>query len=362
MRPLPGRALPAAGGMSAQPAPVSAIRPGDALVELLREPGVTDVLVNAPDQVWVDRGQGLERAGLHLGDERAVRSLAQRWVAAAGRRLDDARPFADAVLADGVRLHAVLAPVAVGGTALSLRVPRRVRFRLDDLVAVGTVPAGAAPWLQALMQARLSLLVTGGAGTGKSTVLTTLLGLADPAERLVIVEDTRELEPDHPHVVRLEARPPNVEGAGEITLRELVRQGLRMRPDRLVVGEVRGAEVVDLLAALNTGHDGGAGTVHANAVADLAARLEALASAGGVDRAALHSRLAAAVHVVVHVMRGRDGQRQVAEVAVVGRGARELVEVQTALDLRSGSCQPGPGLPALARALAARGVEVPPCS
>ncbi|MGQ0632337.1 MAG: TadA family conjugal transfer-associated ATPase [Sporichthyaceae bacterium] len=340
----------------------AAVRPGEALVELLREPGVTDVLVNAPDQVWVDRGQGLERVGLRFGDERAVRLLAQRWVAAAGRRLDDARPFADAVLPDGVRVHAVLAPVAVGGTALSLRVPRRTRFSLEELVAVGAVPEAAAPWLRAIVAARLSMLVTGGAGTGKSTVLTTLLGLADPRERLVLVEDTRELDPDHPHVVRLEARPANVEGAGEITVRDLVRQGLRMRPDRLVVGEVRGAEVVDLLAALNTGHDGGAGTVHANAIADLTARLEALASVAGVDRAGLHSRLAAAVQVVVHLSRTRGGRRHVAEIGVVRRGPEDLVEVLTALDLRDGTCAAGPGLAVLTSAVAARGAQVPQCS
>lgn len=302
---------------------------------LLLEPGVTDVLVNAPDEVWVDRGEGLERTAVRFRDDAAVRRLAQRLASAAGRRLDDAAPYVDVRMADGTRLHAVLPPVSPRATCLSLRVSRRRAFTLDELVAAGSLPPAGAEWLRAIVAARLAVLVSGGTGTGKTTLLSTLLGEVAPAERVVLVEDSGELRPQHPHVVRLEARPPNLEGAGEVTLRDLVRQALRMRPDRLVVGEVRGAEVVDLLAALNTGHDGGFGTVHANAASDVPARLEALAVAAGLDRAALHSQLAAAVQAVVHLVRDRQGQRRVAGVGVLHRDPAGLVSAVPAVSFTS---------------------------
>jgi len=292
---------------------------------LLSEPGITDILVNGPNEVYVDRGSGLERITLRTGDESAVRRLATRLAAAAGRRLDDATPYVDVRLPDGTRFHAVLSPVAAPGTCLSLRVPSRKVFGLEDLVAAGSLPAAGVPVLRDLLDARLAFLISGGTGTGKTTLLNSLLSLVDGSERMVVVEDASELRPDHPHVVRLEARPPNVEGTGEITLRELVRQALRMRPDRLVVGEVRGAEVVDLLSALNTGHEGGCGTVHANSASDVPARLEALGSLAGLGRDALHSQLSSALHAVIHLVRGPDGVRRVAEIRVVGRAVDGLV-------------------------------------
>jgi pilus assembly protein CpaF len=296
------------------------------LQPLLAEPEVTDVLVNGPDAVWVDRGRGLERAAVRFPDADAVRRLAQRLAAAAGRRLDDARPWADARLPDGTRLHAVMPPVAVGSPCLSLRVVRQRAFGLAELAAAGTVPPGGERLLRAVLDARLSFLITGGTGSGKSTLLATLLGLVPPQERIVLVEDSAELRPAHPHVVRLETRPANQEGAGRIELRELVRQALRMRPDRLVVGEVRGHEVTELLGALNTGHEGGCGTLHANAAADVPARLEALGSAAGLERAALHSQLAAALSVVLHLVRDRgSGQRRIAEIHVLERDHTGLV-------------------------------------
>ncbi|WP_138900609.1 TadA family conjugal transfer-associated ATPase [Streptomyces albidochromogenes] len=301
------------------------------LEPLLADPSVTDVLVSAPDRVWVDRGGGLELTPVSFADAAAVRRLAQRLAAAAGRRLDDARPWVDARLPDGTRMHAVLPPVAVGCTCLSLRVVRPKAFSPAELVAAGTVPPGGEAVLRALVEARLSYLVSGGTGTGKTTLLSTLLGLVGERERIVLAEDSAELRPDHPHVVRLESRPPNQEGAGQVTLRDLVRQALRMRPDRLVVGEVRGAEVTELLAALNTGHEGGCGTVHANAAADVPARLEALGAAAGLDRAALHSQLAAALGVVVHLARGPGGSRRVAEVHVLERDPAGLVVTVPAL-------------------------------
>lgn len=323
------------------------------LEPLLREPEVSDVLVNGPDQVWVDRGAGLEPAAIFFRDEAAVRRLAQRLAASAGRRLDVARPTVDARLADGTRLHAVLPPVSPAGTLISLRVIRRRTFTLDDLVERNTVTTALAMTLRALVRTRASLLVTGGTGTGKTTLLSTLLSQVAATERIVLVEDSGELRPDHPHVVRLEARQPNVEGQGEVDLRSLVRQALRMRPDRLVVGEVRGGEVVELLAALNTGHEGGCGTVHANTADAAPARVEALALAAGLGRAAVHSQLAAGLDAVVHLVRRRSGTRQVAEIGVLGREADGLVSVLTAVAVdATGTETPGPGAQRLDRLLA----------
>ena len=307
------------------------------LEALLADPEVTDVLVNGPGEVWLDRGAGLERTSVRFPDDAAVRRLAVRLAAPSGRRLDDAQPWVDARLAGGVRLHAVLAPVAPGGTCLSLRIPRRRVFQLAELVEAGAVPAEGARLLASLVTSRVAFLVTGGTGTGKTTLLSALLSLAPPGDRLLLVEDAGELAPDHPHVVRLEARPPNVEGAGEVTLRDLVRLSLRMRPDRVVVGEVRGAEVVDLLAALNTGHEGGCGTLHANSAADVPARLEALAAAAGLTREALHSQVASGLRVVVHLVRPPDGLRRVAEICVLARGDTGLVQAGTAWSWTGGS-------------------------
>lgn len=287
---------------------------------LLRDPATSDVLVTAPDAVWVDRGAGLERTTVRFPDDDAVRRLAQRLAGAAGRRLDDASPYVDARLpGSGVRLHAVLAPIAADGTCLSLRVLRPATHDLDALHRSGTVDAVGLALLRAVVAARLAFLVVGGTGSGKTTLLSALLGEVAASERIVCVEDAEELRPQHPHVVRMVARPSNVEGAGQVLLRDLVRQALRMRPDRLVVGEVRGAEVCELLAALNTGHDGGAGTVHANSPREVPARLEALAALGGLSSAALRSQLAAAIQVVVHMRRGRDGHRVLEAVGVLRR-------------------------------------------
>ena len=322
------------------------------LEPLLRLPGVTDVLVNGPGQVYVDRGAGLEATGVRFADDESVRRLAQRLAASAGRRLDDAAPFADLRLPDGSRCHAVLAPVSRPGTVISLRVPPTRAFTVEELVEARTLTPRGAELLRALVASRVAFLVTGGTGSGKTTLLAALLSLVDPAERIVLVEDASELRPGHPHVVALEGRPANVEGAGAIELRALVRQALRMRPDRLVVGEVRGPEVVDLLAALNTGHDGGCGTVHANSAADLPARLEALALAAGLDRAATHSQLASGVAAVVHLARGRDRVRRLAEIAVPRRGADGLVTMVPAVSLTAdGQLREGGGSPELARVL-----------
>jgi pilus assembly protein CpaF len=325
------------------------------LAPLLADPAVTDVLVNDL-QVWADRGAGLERSSIRFTDSAEVRRLAQRLVAACGRRLDDGQPYADARLPDGTRLHAVLPPVATNGPHLSLRTFRQRPFSLDDLVRHGTIPADAAAVLVAVVAARLAYLVTGGTGSGKTTLLATLLGLVPPTERIVLVEDAAELRPVHPHVVALQARTANVEGAGAIGLNDLVRQALRMRPDRLVVGECRGAEIVDLLGALNTGHEGGAGTLHANAPADVPARLEALGLLGGLPRAALHAQVVAALQVVLQVRRTTEGRLLESIGVLVPSGEDRLATVVPAWQRDRG---PGPGAPVLARLLTDRGETVP---
>ncbi len=324
------------------------------LEPLLCGPGTTDVLVTAPDAVWVDDGNGLRRSSVQFADEAAVRRLAQRLAVKAGRRLDEAQPWVDGHLSnlglphtDGtltVRLHAVLPPIAAAGTCLSLRILRPATQDLDALAGTGSITAEAARLLRDILDARLAFVVSGGTGSGKTTLLAALLGAVAADERIVCVEDAAELAPRHPHLVNLVARCANVEGVGEVTVRQLVKQALRMRPDRIVVGEVRGGEVVDLLAALNTGHDGGAGTVHANNPAEVPARFEALAALGGLDRSALHSQLGAAIQVVLHMRRDCDGRRYLSDVGVLQRGDGDRVGVLPCWNRQHGF---GPGADSL---------------
>lgn len=317
-----------------------------ALEPLLRREGVTDVLVNGPDQVFLDRGNGLERADITFADDAEVRRLAARMAASAGRRFDEGAPYVDSRLPDGTRVHAILSSVADPGTCLSLRVPARRRLTLEDWVAFGSIPAQGAALLREIIAARLAFLVCGGTGTGKTTLLASMLGEIPATERLLVVEDSRELDPRHPHCVRLEARAANAEGAGAVTLTDLVRQALRMRPDRIAVGEVRGAELTDLLTALNTGHEGGCGTIHANSAADVPARLTALAALGGLGPQALVAQAAAALDVVVPLAR-RAGRREVTGIHVLRRlerGDRVDLEVVPAVEFLDGVCRPAEGL------------------
>lgn len=311
----------------------------------VRDAEVTDVLVNGDGAVWVDRGRGLERATVRLGDEGAARRLAVRLAGQAGRRLDESQPWVDGLLPQGIRLHAVLPPLVDGGAHVSLRIPRTSTARLADLGVTGMFDADTRQVLSGLVQKRRSFLVTGGTGSGKTTLLGAMLAEVPPSERIVLVEDVRELAVPHPHVVRLQGRGANVEGRGEVTLVDLVRQALRMRPDRLVVGEVRGPEVRELLAALNTGHEGGCGTVHANSPRDVTARFEALGALAGLSRQAVHAQLGSAVSAVVHVERQATG-RVVSCVSVVQPGEDGPVCV-LGLDTLSG--ERGPAWPALVR-------------
>jgi pilus assembly protein CpaF len=287
-------------------------------------PGVTDVLVNGPGEVWIDRGLGLERWDAASDvTEAQIREAAVRLASLAGRRLDDASPITDARLPDGSRLHAVLPPVAERGTAISLRAVRSRAFMLDDLVHAGMISPADVEDLADLVRTRKSVLITGATGSGKTTLLASLLSLVDASERILVIEEAGELAPDHPHVVRLVERRSNVDGAGAVGLDRLVREALRMRPDRIVLGECRGAEVREVLLALNTGHRGGFATLHANGPDDVPARLLGLAALAGMDAEAAVMHAAAAFDVVLHVERV-DGGRRLVGWGVLSREGNEL--------------------------------------
>jgi pilus assembly protein CpaF len=286
------------------------------LQAFVRDPLVTDVFVNPGGAVWVDRGAGAEAVDVVIPAAEA-RDLATRLIAAGERHVDESTPAVDVRLGDGVRVHAVLPPVSPGGAVLSIRLPRRRPLSLDELEAAGffAACAGGVDGMRSLVARRVNLLVTGAGGSGKTTLLGALLSAAPASERIVVVEDVAELRIEHPHVVALEARQANLDGAGAIGLDRLVRESLRMRPDRLVVGECRGPELRDLLSALNTGHDGGAGTLHANSLADVPARLEALGALAGMSMDAVARQAVSAIGAVLHVERVGGVRR----LAAVGR-------------------------------------------
>ncbi|WP_442784669.1 TadA family conjugal transfer-associated ATPase [Arthrobacter sp. PL16] len=316
-----GRLLGSAGVLSALDHVRAELKGLGPLEYLLADDAVTDILVNGPDDVWVDGASGLRRVGRAFATDDEVRALAVRLVAAGGRRLDDGCPAVD-VQIEGLRVHAVLPPISTTGTLLCIRIRRPRVFSLQELTAGGTGGPMMAQALTLMMRCRLNFLISGATGTGKTTLLSTLLGLAAPHERVVLVEDAAELNPEHPHTVGLQARHGNLEGAGVLDLTELVRQALRMRPDRLVVGECRGAEVRELLAAMNTGHDGGGATIHANSAEAVPARLSALAALAGLTSEALALQAASALDVVVHVARGSQGRH------VQSIGLLRLVQTQ----------------------------------
>jgi pilus assembly protein CpaF len=278
----------------------------------LDDPDVTDLFVNGAAGLFVDRGAGVVAAREWRATEQEARDLAVALIGAGGRHIDDASPCVDVRLEGGIRVHAVLPPIAPEGTVLSIRVPRLDVATLDDLERTGMFGDGVRRRLGEAIAGRVNLLVSGAAGAGKTTLLAALLAEAPAHERIVTIEDVAELRIAHPHHVRLEARQPNIEGSGGIGLARLVREALRMRPDRLVVGECRGDEVRELLSALNTGHDGGAGTVHANSLHDVPARLEALGALAGLDDRALARQAASAIGLVLHVERSATGARRIA--------------------------------------------------
>ena len=301
------------------------------LEPLLSDPTVDEVLVNGAASVYVERRGRLERTGVAFGTEAELLHAIERILAPLGRRVDEASPLCDARLADGSRVNVVIPPLSLSGPCLTVRRFRRSGFSLRELVACATLPAAVAELLALCVAARASVLVSGGTGSGKTTTLNALSGAIPGEERIVTIEDAAELRLRQRHVVRLEARPANLEGRGEVTIRQLVRNALRMRPDRIVVGEVRGAEALDMLQALNTGHDGSLTTVHANSPADALRRVETLALMAGVGlpHEAVRDQVASALDLVVHQARMPDGARMVESVTEVvrvagGAGVREL--------------------------------------
>src|SRR3954452_5335739 len=305
------------------------------LEPLLSDARVDEVMVNGPGEVWVERGGRIEPTSVRFASEGELMHSIERILAPLGRRVDEASPLCDARLPDGSRVNVVIPPLALGGACLTIRRFRRHGFSLEDLVAGETLAEPLAAFLGACVRARATVLVSGGTGSGKTTTLNALSGAIPDGERIVTIEDAAELRLRQRHVVRLEARPANVEGRGEVTIRTLVANALRMRPDRIVVGEVRGPEALDMLQALNTGHEGSLTTVHANSPADALRRVETLALMAGVGlpHGAISEQVATAIDVVVHQARAADGARRVESVAEVvrvagGTGTRELYRLR----------------------------------
>jgi pilus assembly protein CpaF len=303
------------------------------LEDLLADPAVEEVMVNGPGAVYVERGGRIEPTPVRFADEEELRNTIERILAPLGRRVDELSPMVDARLADGSRVNVVVPPLAIDGPALSIRRFGVRRPGPDELVAGGAMTVAQRRLLEAAVAERRSVLVSGGTGSGKTTLLNALSGFIGAGERVVTIEDAAELRLRQPHVVRLESRPAGVEGKGEVTIRDLLRNALRMRPDRIVIGEVRGPEALDLLTALNTGHDGALSTLHANSAADALSRLETLALMAGVGlpHAAIAEQVQRGIDLVVHLERRGDGSRGVAEIAEVVRAAgatavRSLVE------------------------------------
>jgi len=293
------------------------------LEELLADPTVEEVMVNGPNDVYVERGGRIEPAGVCFPDEEELRNAIERILAPLGRRVDELSPMVDARLADGSRVNVVIPPLAIDGPALSIRRFGASRPNPSELVDLGTLTATQRDLLEEAVAGRRSVLVSGGTGSGKTTLLNALSSFIAPGERVVTIEDAAELRLQQPHVVRMESRPASVEGRGEVTVRDLLRNALRMRPDRIVIGEVRGPEALDLLTALNTGHDGALSTVHANSPSDALSRLETLAlMAGlGLPHGAIAEQVQRGVDLVVHLERRSDGSRRVTEIAEVVRAA-----------------------------------------
>ena len=289
------------------------------LEPFVRDPEITEIMVNGPLAVYIERGGKIHKTEAEFKSEDDLRRTIDKIVARVGRRVDDASPYVDARLADGSRVNAIIPPLAVKGSALTVRKFAADPFTAKDLVDFGTLTAQLVSFLDACVRGRLNILVSGGTGAGKTTMLNVLSAFLPEDERIITIEDSAELRLQQPHVVSLEFRPPNIEGEGEVTIRDLVRNALRMRPDRIVVGEVRGGETLDMLQAMNTGHDGSISTIHANSPRDVLSRLETLGLMAGMDLTvrALREQVAAAIDVVVHVARLQDGVRRVTSVTEV---------------------------------------------
>ena len=341
------------------------------LEQLLADPTVSDILVNGAHQVFVERRGKLELTEVHFHDDQHLLNIIDRIVSAVGRRVDESSPMVDARLADGSRVNAIIPPLALNGPILSIRRFGVDLLSVDDLLNFGTLTAGLAEVMQALVAGRMNILVSGGTGAGKTTLLNIMSGFIPRAERIVTIEDSAELQLQQPHVVRLETRPPNIEGRGEVNQRDLVRNSLRMRPDRIVIGEVRGAEALDMLQAMNTGHDGSLTTVHANTPRDAFARIETMVSMTGLQFPikALRAQMASAINVVVQIERGEDGKRRVVSLQEVNGMEGDIITMseifvfrRTGLDETGGvmgALVPTGVVPGFHKRLAVRGITLP---
>lgn len=285
------------------------------LEELLLLPNLTDILVNRFDDVWVDRGNGLEKTDVQFSSELAAQEFAKRIATRGHRRLDEAQPFVDIQTESGLRFHAILPPISLAGVSMSIRTPSHNLLTLEDMLAAGNLNEDTYRVVTEIIDSRKSFIISGGTGSGKTTLLAAMLTRVNPTQRIVVIEDSAELSITHPHVVSVQSRLANGEGAGGVSMTDLVRQVLRMRPDRIVVGEVRGSEVSALLLALNTGHKGSATTIHADAAASVPTRIEALGLLAGLPREAIHAQMYSAFDVVIQMKDARDGKRGIAEVA-----------------------------------------------
>ncbi len=302
---------------------------GQTLMPLLTDPHITDVVINGVTGVWVDRGAGMEK--IEVSDEQlktdvGVRALATRLAAICGQRLDDASPIVDGTFPSGVRLNAVLPPLSAQGTLISLRTHKRTAFTLQQLSQAGSIDVQLLPLIKALVNRHANVIISGATGAGKTTFLNAVLSEVASAERILIIEEAAELRPTHPHVVHLQVRNANVQGVGQISMSDLVRSALRMRPDRIVLGECRGVEVRDVLGALNTGHDGGWATIHANSATDVPARLVALGALAGMNEATVSAQAASALDAVIHISR-QNGKRFISQIAVLERHGEHLFSV-----------------------------------
>ncbi len=334
------------------------------LEPLLADESVSEIMVNGPYSVYVERGGRLTRADAAFDDEAHLRRIIERIVSPLGRRVDDSSPLADARLPDGSRVNIILPPLAVAGPTVTIRKFARRPLRTADLVRLSTLTVLAEDFLRACVAGRLNVLVSGGTGSGKTTTLNALSASIGADERVITIEDAAELQLQQPHVVALESRPPNLEGRGEVTIRQLVRNALRMRPDRIILGEVRGAEALDLLMALNTGHDGSLSTVHANGPRDALSRLETMTLMAGTELPlrAVREQIASAVQVIVHQERLPDGRRAITHITELTGLVGDVISMQDVF-VRSAAA---PGLrptglyPACAATLAARGFPLGP--
>jgi pilus assembly protein CpaF len=341
------------------------------LEPLLADPTVSDILVNGADQVYVERRGKLERTEVRFNDNQHLLNIIDRIVSAVGRRIDESSPMVDARLADGSRVNAIIPPLALNGPVLSIRRFAVELLSVDDLLNIGTLTRPVSDVLRGVVAARLNVLISGGTGAGKTTLLNILSSFIPKDERIVTIEDSAELQLQQPHVVRLETRPPNIEGRGEITQRDLVRNSLRMRPDRIVIGEVRGAEALDMLQAMNTGHDGSLTTVHANTPRDALGRVENMVSMTGLPFPikALRAQIASAINVVVQVERSEDGKRRVTSVQEINGMEGDIITMseifafrRTGIDEQGqvlGSLVPTGVVPGFHKRLSVRGFNLP---